>query len=74
MNIAMERLATINLTDEELDALEIVYDLCLEITRVFPKDREIQSISTGEVIMIDELPRVRGILCALINESEWRPR
>ena len=74
MNIELKRLATINLTDEELDALEIVYDLCLEITRVFPKDREIQAIGTGEVIILDELPRVRGILCALINESEWRPK
>ena len=74
MNIKMERLATIDLTDKELDALNIVYDLCLEITRTFPKDRDIQAVGSGEVIILDELPRVRGILCALIGENEWRPR
>ena len=74
MNIKLERLATINLTDEELDALNIVYDLCLEVTRTFPKDRDIQAVSTGEIILLDELPRVRGILSALMSEDEWRPR
>ena len=74
MNIKLERLATINLTDEEFDALNIVYDLSLEITRTFPKNRDIQSVSTGEIILLKELPRIRGILSALMSENEWRPR
>lgn len=67
-------LATIYLTEEEYDAIETVYGICLKLTRAFPTARDIQSISTGEIIILEELPRVRGILNALMESSEWRPR
>ena len=66
-------LATIYLTEEEYDAIETVYGICLKLTRAFPAARDIKPVSTGEIIILEELPRVRGILNALMESSEWKP-
>lgn len=55
------------LTDEERAALEDVENIFRKIYDTFDNDIALSSMTTGECIMIDELPRMRGILDALSN-------
>ena len=53
------------LSDEERAALYDVDIILNKIYGMFDDDITLVSMTTGECIMIDELPRMRGILDAL---------
>ena len=53
------------LSDEERAALYSVNDLLNKIYGMFDDNFVLVSMTTGECIMIDELPRMGGILDAL---------
>ena len=64
----MELKVTPIYTEEERNALAKVIDMVGDLTEL---SGTLYSPSTGEVIEIEELPRVIGILDGLLNTAEW---
>ena len=61
----------IELNSKELDAIRLVDDILGNIQTEFLNDTALISATTGEVILLDEVARVKGILFGLANNSYW---
>ena len=55
-------------TDAEKSAISQTIDIVQDLLEL---DGELINPETGEVISIDELPRVIGILDGILNSKEW---
>ena len=62
MKINDRKLYNIQFTLEELEALQGAERAIKEIVTLFGSEGHLMSAETGEVVMLDELNRVRGIL------------
>ena len=62
MTVNNRKLYDIQFTLEELEALQGAERAIAEITTLFGSEGHLMSAETGEVVMLDELNRVRGIL------------
>lgn len=62
MTINNRKLYDIQFTLEELEALQGAERALTEIATRFGSEGYLQSAETGEVVMLEELNRVRGIL------------
>lgn len=62
MKINDRKLYDIQFTLEELEALHGAERTITEIVTLFGSEGHLMSAETGEVVMLDELNRVRGIL------------
>ena len=71
MNITEQTITLFELSPEEEKALFTTYEILLEIGHRYNKYRAISNFNTGEIIEIDELPRVRGIVSAILEEDIW---
>jgi hypothetical protein len=58
-------------TSKQKEALAIVLDMLTETQNTFGRVCELTSTSTGEVIEVEELARVKGILSGLLDNSDW---
>lgn len=59
----------INLTEEEKKAFEIVENILLQLQFEYDKQADLMSLHTGEVISMNEIPRIRGFLSCL--QENW---
>ena len=71
MEIKKERIIRIGLTLAEREEFESVYDALADIMLSCGKRNKLISVETGEVIDMDEIPRVLGILSGFIDHSAW---
>ena len=62
MTVNNRKLYDIQFTLEELEALQGAERAITEIVTLFSSEGHLMSAETGEVVMLDELNRVRGIL------------
>lgn len=62
MKINDRKLYDVQFTLEELEALQGTERVIKEIVTLFGSEGHLMSAETGEVVMLDELNRVRGIL------------
>ena len=62
MTVNNRKLYDIQFTLEELEALQGAERAIAEIAALFGSEGHLMSAETGEVVMLDELNRVRGIL------------
>ena len=62
MTVNNRKLYDIQFTLEELEALHGAERAITEIITLFGSEGHLMSAETGEVVMLDELNRVRGIL------------
>ena len=62
MTTTNRKLYDIQFTLEELDALSAAERALTEVVTLFGSEGHLMSAETGEVVMLDELNRVRGIL------------
>lgn len=60
----------LSVTAEEIAALKLSNKLLEKIQKIYDKEDVLMSPEDGEVIRIDELGRVRGILSFLYNNTE----
>lgn len=59
----------IQLTEEEEEVIKKVDNLLLQIQLEYGRQAELTSIYTGEVISMNEIPRIRGFLGCL--QENW---
>lgn len=71
MNITEQTIMEFDLTPEEEKALLTTYKILLEIGSRCNKYRALSNFATGEIIEIDELPRVKGIISAILEGDAW---
>lgn len=71
MTITETTVKNINLTAEEYHHLCETEQILEEIFDSFGLFAELVNPTTGEVVMMNELPRVRGILSAFTGNSSW---
>ena len=62
MTVNNRKLYDIQFTLEELEALQGAERAIKEIVTLFGSEGHLMSAETGEIVMLDELNRVRGIL------------
>lgn len=62
MTINNRKLYDVQFTLEELNALQGAERALTEVATLFGSEGYLQSAETGEVVMLEELNRVRGIL------------
>jgi hypothetical protein len=62
MKINDRKLYDVQFSHEELEALQGAERAITEIVTLFGSEGHLMSAETGEVVMLDELNRVRGIL------------
>ena len=62
MTVNDRRLYDVQFTFNELDALKRAERAITEVITLFGSEGHLMSAETGEVVMLDELERVRGIL------------
>lgn len=74
VKIEYEKCSQINLTSAELETLENA----MSIIRLFQQsidndsdDCDIMSTTTGEIIHMNEIPRVLGVLSGICDNEEW---
>jgi hypothetical protein len=66
------KVTTIDLTIQEREALETVFNLMCKLNENYGKQIDLISPNTGECISMNELPRVRGILDSLMTNRVWQ--
>lgn len=71
MAITEINIKNINLIAEEYESLVTAEMVLEEIYNSFGKFAELVNPATGEVVMMNELPRVRGILSAFTENESW---
>jgi hypothetical protein len=71
MEIKKEKIIRIGLTLAEKEEFESVYDALADIMLSCGKRNKLISVETGEVIDMDEIPRVLGILSGFMDHSAW---
>ena len=62
MTVNNRKLYDVQFTLEELEALQGAERAIAEVTTLFGSEGHLMSAETGEVVMLNELNRVRGIL------------
>lgn len=60
------------LSEEEVAALKKSEDLIGNIQSMFKDDTILVSVETGEVVTIEELARVRGVINAFFRQQHWK--
>ena len=71
MEIKKEKIIRVALTLDEREEFQSVYDVLADIMLSCGKRNKLISVETGEVIDMDEIPRVLGILSGFIDHSAW---
>lgn len=71
MEIKKEKIIRVALTLDERDEFQSVYDALADIMLSCGKRNKLISVETGEVIDMDEIPRVLGILSGFMDHSAW---
>lgn len=71
MEIKKEKIIRVALTLAEREEFESVYDALADIMLSCGKRNKLISVETGEVIDMDEIPRVLGILSGFMDHSAW---
>ena len=71
MKAKKEKVITINLTLKEKEEMQSVYDTLKDIMTNCGKLHKLTSTQSGEVIGMDEIPRVLGILSGFIESNTW---
>lgn len=71
MEIKKEKIMRVALTLAEREEFQSVYDALADIMLSCGKRNKLISVETGEVIDMDEIPRVLGILSGFIDHSAW---
>lgn len=74
MNITEQIIIAFDLTPEEEKALLTTYEILLEIGHKYDKYRAISNFNTGEIVEIDELSRVMGIISAILEGDVWETK
>ena len=69
MTVNNRKLYDLQFTLEELEALQGAERAIAEITTLFASEGYLMSAETGEVVMLDELNRVRGILSCFYDHT-----
>lgn len=64
-----EIIEEINLTEEEKKAFEIVENVLLQLQFEYDRQADFTSLHTGEIISMNEVPRIRGFLSCL--QENW---
>lgn len=57
---------------EEVECLEMADKILHKIQDSFPDETELESVDTGEIVRIEEIARLRGILNAFYENEEFR--
>lgn len=71
MKAKKESVIIINLTLKEKEEMQAVYDNLKDIMTDCGKLHKLVSTQSGEVIGMDEIPRVLGILSGFIESNTW---
>ena len=71
MEIKKEKIIRVALTLAEREEFQSVYDALADIMLSCGKRNKLISVETGEVISMDEIPRVLGILSGFMDHSAW---
>lgn len=74
MKVTKESAITIGLTLKEKEEMQSVYDTLKDIMIDCGKLHKLISMQSGEVIGMDEIPRVLGILSGFIESNAWTLR
>ena len=61
----------LKMSGKQREAVQIVNDMLLETIMYFGETSKITSETTAEIIDINELYRVRGILSGLTDSTDW---
>ena len=61
----------LKMSSKQREAVQVVNDMLLETIMYFGETSTITSETTAEVIDINELYRVRGILGGLMDSTDW---
>lgn len=69
MTITTNPYQTHKLTIEEIDAMKKTYDIVKHLTEVYGEKCILASPNYGEIVMIEELPRVLGILSFIVDNG-----
>ena len=69
MTVNNRKLYDIQFTLEELEALHGAERAITEIVTLFGSEGHLMAAETGEVVMLDELNRVRGILSCFYDHT-----
>ena len=72
MKIEREIMINLNFTTHERKALALLDILLRHLQEKFTKDIKLQSPDSGEILVIEELSRVRGILGMLHDNTHLR--
>ena len=62
------------MSTKEVECLEMADKILYKIQGSFPDERELESVDTGELIGIEEIARVRGVLGVLCENVEFKER
>ena len=71
MKVKKESVITVGLTLKEKEEMQSVYDTLKNIMIDCGKLHKLVSTQSGEVIGMDEIPRVLGILSGFIESNTW---
>lgn len=74
MKVTKESAITIGLTLKEKEEMQSVYDTLKNIMIDCGKLHKLISTQSGEVIGMEEIPRVLGILSGFIESNTWTLR
>lgn len=62
------------MSTEEVECLKKADKILRKIQNSFPDETELESVDTGEIVMIEEIARVRGVLGAFYENVEFREK
>lgn len=71
MKIGTETVMTLTLSMEDYDALVHVDELLKKVQDSFDENQYLMSVDSGELVHINELGRVRGIIGAFSQYRAW---
>lgn len=71
MKIGTETIMTLTLSMEDYDALIHIDELLKKVQNSFDENQYIMSVDSGELVHINELGRVRGVIGALTQYRAW---
>lgn len=71
MEIKKEKIIKVALTLDEREEFESVYEALVDIMHTCGKKNKLVSVETGEVIGMEEIPRVLGIISGFMKHMAW---
>ncbi len=71
MEIKKEKIIKVALTLDEREEFESVYEALVDIMHTCGKKNKLVSVETGEVIGMEEIPRVLGIISGFMEHMAW---